>query len=78
MLETIAWQKRVKELEKYQQDNELSLRSMAEELNCSIGKLSYELTLAQALDKFPELHKMKYLVDAIKFIKKKKFKRDIA
>lgn len=77
MLQTISWQKRVKELEKYQQEHELSLRTLAEELNCSIGKLSYELTLAQALDKYPELNKIKHLVDAIKFIKKKKFKRNL-
>ena len=77
MLQTITWQVRVKELEKYQKENELSLRAISEELNCSIGKLSYELTLAQALDVYPELSKIKHLVDAIKFIKKKKFKRDL-
>lgn len=75
-LKAIPWQERVKMLEAYQKERSLSLRSLAEEFNYSIGKLSYELTLAQALDIYPELKKIKYITDAIRFIKKRKFHRE--
>lgn len=76
VLKTLPWQERVKALEEHQKQFDLSLRDLAEELNCSIGKLSYELTLAEALNKFPELKNIKHLTAAIRFIKRKKFRRE--
>lgn len=63
-------------LEKYKAEYDLSLRSLASEFGYSIGKMSYELTLAAALDKYSDLYKIDKVTEAIKFIKMKGFKLD--
>lgn len=76
LLKRMTWQERVRVLYSYQQESKLSIRNLADEVESSIGRVQYELALAEALDKFPELLEMKKITDAIKFIKKKKFRRD--
>lgn len=63
-------------LAKYKEQYSLSLRSLATEFEYSLGKMSYEITLAAALDKYPELNKITKVTEAIKYIKKKGFKVD--
>lgn len=76
MLKKISWQERCKMLAKFKEEYQLSLRSLATEFEYSLGKMSYEITLAAALDKYPELQKITKVTEAIAFIKKKGFKVD--
>lgn len=77
MLKKVSWQERVKMLEDYQKQTGLSLRALAEEFDYSLGKMSYELNLAAALEIYPELKNMVKITSAIKFIKRKKFHREL-
>jgi len=68
----LTWQEKVKELEAYQKEHELSLRDLAEESGRSIAQLSYALMLAKALRKRPELYAFKNMTDALNYLKKLK------
>jgi hypothetical protein len=73
-LKKMSWQERVRLLAKYKEEYDLSLRSLADEFDYSLGKMHYEITLAAALPIFPELEKISKVTEAIKFIKMKGFK----
>jgi hypothetical protein len=73
-LKKMSWQERVRLLAKYKEEYDLSLRSLADEFDYSLGKMQYEIALAAALPIFPELEKISKVTEAIKFIKMKGFK----
>lgn len=68
------WQERVVELEQYMEENSLSVRDAADELNRSVGSIHSDLKLAAALRVFPRIEGMKY-TEALKFVKKKGFQK---
>lgn len=71
-----TWQERVKELEKYNEVHQLSIRGLATVTGLSLGKLCQDLNLAAALRVYPDLEKEEKYVNAVYFMKKKKFKRE--
>jgi hypothetical protein len=78
MLKKQSWQERALMVSAYQKEYSLSIRKLADELETSASKVHWELTLAEALSVYPELRTMKKLTQAIAFVRKKKFKRNIS
>ena len=71
----LTWQQFARSLRKAQVDDALSIRELCDEYNYSIGKIHSYLTLAEALDQFPELDRIEKYSDAVAFIRTKDFHR---
>lgn len=72
-----TWQERSIALLRHQQETGKSIRELADELECSKSRIANDLNLGAALKVYPGLEKIKKYNDAVAYLKKKRFTRQV-